>query len=175
MSLLGLNIRPIHLWLYRLIQTRIYLIISATASLATFATINLQCRCCIATVSLQRQCKNSQIVRALISKQNYFISRNKSTYKSPYTTLPTKQKIVSRDPAQRWTFIGNTNKNEPLTRKPIIKIIVKKQSAKYSGVICFCEQVVREGDLTRERALVGGTVLTFGNYIRTPKMDIQMK
>lgn len=47
-------------------------------------------------------------------------------------------------------FIGNANKNEPLQHKPIIKIIVEKRTTKYSGVICFCEQVVRNGDLTRE-------------------------
>lgn len=50
---------------------------------------------------------------------------------------------------------SNTNKNEPLRFKPIIKIIVKKQITKYSGVICFCEQVVREGDLTARESIRG--------------------
>ena len=52
-------------------------------------------------------------------------------------------------------YIGNINKNEPLRYKPIIKIIVKKQSTKYSGVICFCEQVVSGGEVTARESTRG--------------------
>lgn len=42
-----------------------------------------------------------------------------------------------------------------LSFKHIIKIIVKKQFTKYSGVIWFCEQVVSGGDLTARESTRG--------------------